>query len=330
MQEPLISLIIPVYNVEKYLIRCLDSVMAQEYNNFECILVDDGSKDSSGNICDSYAQKSSIFNVIHKTNGGVSSARNCGLDYAKGKYIAFCDSDDELESKYISSLIEGDEQFDLVITGVENIETNGRVHFGVEPRAESIEQVSSKSIQDMVVNRSINCVYSKRYRADIIEKFEIRFDSQCSLGEDTMFNALYLNYCNSILYRAYCEYKYYRYETDRNTLSTFNDQYVERLDKANDLIGQILCQKYPDILQSIEWKKRFWDNYYYGIFSILRDERCSSSQKMKKLRPILHMKRFGELSSDIDIYMSKDSQIWRKVIKSRNAFMIVTFWKITN
>lgn len=65
MQEPLISLIIPVYNVEKYLIRCLDSVMAQEYNNFECILVDDGSKDSSGNICDSYAQKSSIFNVIH-------------------------------------------------------------------------------------------------------------------------------------------------------------------------------------------------------------------------------------------------------------------------
>ena len=73
MQEPLISLIIPVYNVEKYLIRCLDSVMAQEYNNFECILVDDGSKDSSGNICDSYAQKSSIFNVIHKSNGGVSS-----------------------------------------------------------------------------------------------------------------------------------------------------------------------------------------------------------------------------------------------------------------
>ncbi len=330
MSKPVLSLIIPVYNVEHYLKRCLDSVLAQTYNNFECILVDDGSKDSSGEICDSYAQKYPLFKVIHKINGGVSSARNLGIDHAAGTYIAFCDSDDELGSQYISSLANEDEQFDLVITGVKNIETDGRVHFGVKPVDRCIEQISEKSICDMIINRSINSIYSKRYRIDIIEKYGLRFDSRYSLGEDTMFNALYLNHCNSIQYRSFCEYHYYRYETDRGSLSSFNDQYVERLDAANDIIGRILSVRYPKILESIEWKQRLWDNYYYGIFTILRDREYSNRQKIHKLKPILRKKRFVELISEIDTYMSNDSKIWRKIIKSRNAFMIVMFWRATN
>ena len=93
-QSPLISIIVPVYNVEDYIRPCLDSILAQTYTNFEAILVDDGSKDGSGSVCDEYAEKDSRFIVVHKENGGVSSARNKGLEIAKGEYIAFVDSDD--------------------------------------------------------------------------------------------------------------------------------------------------------------------------------------------------------------------------------------------
>lgn len=93
-QTPLVSIIVPVYNAEKYLNRCIDSILSQTMTDFELILIDDGSKDESGRICDEYAAKDARVRVIHKPNGGVSSARNLGIDHAKGKYIIFIDSDD--------------------------------------------------------------------------------------------------------------------------------------------------------------------------------------------------------------------------------------------
>ena len=100
----LISVVIPVYNVEKYLEKCLDSVVEQTYRNLEIILVDDGSTDNSGAICDRYAQKDSRVVVIHQKNGGLSKARNVGIDTATGKYISFIDSDDYVGSCYIETL----------------------------------------------------------------------------------------------------------------------------------------------------------------------------------------------------------------------------------
>lgn len=98
MQEPLISVIIPVYNIEEYISKCIDSVAGQTYRNIEIILVDDGSKDGSGQICDEYAKADNRIKVVHKQNGGLSSARNAGLDIAKGDYITFADGDDFIEN----------------------------------------------------------------------------------------------------------------------------------------------------------------------------------------------------------------------------------------
>ena len=94
---PAISVNIPVYNTEKYLHRCIDSVLAQTYQDLELLLIDDGSKDSSGAICDEYAAQDARVKVFHKENGGVSSARNVGLDHAQGEWITFVDSDDYIE-----------------------------------------------------------------------------------------------------------------------------------------------------------------------------------------------------------------------------------------
>lgn len=106
MSEQLISIIVPVYNSEKTIIRCVDSILQQTYRNFELLLINDGSKDSSGTICDEYAQKDSRIRVLHKANGGVSSARNLGLDNAKGEWITFCDSDDTVMPNWIDNFNE--------------------------------------------------------------------------------------------------------------------------------------------------------------------------------------------------------------------------------
>ena len=102
MNKPMISVIVPVYNAEKYLQRCVDSILKQSFTDFEVLLIDDGSHDRSGELCDEYGEKDNRVRVFHKENGGVSSARNVGLDNASGEYISFVDADDYLETNAMS------------------------------------------------------------------------------------------------------------------------------------------------------------------------------------------------------------------------------------
>ena len=111
-EHPLISVIVPVYNVEKYLPKCVDSILAQTYDNLEIILVEDGTKDNSGAICDEYARKDSRIRVIHKENGGLSSARNAGMDIARGEYFGFVDSDDWIEPEMYETLLNLADKYD--------------------------------------------------------------------------------------------------------------------------------------------------------------------------------------------------------------------------
>ena len=115
-QDGKISVIIPVYKVEKYLTKCLDSILAQTYTNFEAFLVDDGSTDNCPNICDEYAQKDKRFKVIHKKNGGLSSARNAALDIMTGKYVTFVDSDDWVEPTYLECLYKAIKEYDCDVS----------------------------------------------------------------------------------------------------------------------------------------------------------------------------------------------------------------------
>ena len=109
MANKLVSIIVPVYNVEKYLPKCVGSLINQTYKNVEIILVDDGSTDQSGNICDTYLEKDNRIVVLHKKNGGLSDARNFGIEHAKGDYYSFVDSDDYLKEKTIENLVDAAE-----------------------------------------------------------------------------------------------------------------------------------------------------------------------------------------------------------------------------
>lgn len=126
MQEfPLISVIIPVYNTEQYLSSCLKSILSQTFNNFEVILINDGSTDQSGILCDEFVKQDSRIKVFHQENAGVSAARNVGLKYAQGKWITFVDSDDELMPDGLEVMINmvqgGSENVDLVLAGYDTI-----------------------------------------------------------------------------------------------------------------------------------------------------------------------------------------------------------------
>ena len=120
---PLISIIVPVYNAEKYLHRCIDSILEQTFTNFELLLIDDGSTDNSNKICDEYAKTDSRIRVFHKANGGVSSARNMGLDKAKSEWICFCDADDSIKQYYLNTFInlKNLQDADLYVTGCDII-----------------------------------------------------------------------------------------------------------------------------------------------------------------------------------------------------------------
>ena len=125
MNTPLVSVIVPVYNVAPYLEQCLDSIVNQSYRNLEIILVDDGSTDKSGAICDRYAEQDSRIQVVHKENGGQSSARNVALDMMTGEWVLFVDSDDWIELNTLELLLEQkDERADLVEFGVNLVYSN--------------------------------------------------------------------------------------------------------------------------------------------------------------------------------------------------------------
>ena len=202
---PKVSIIVPVYNTEKYLARCIDSILAQTFTDFELILVNDGSKDNSGKICDEYAQKDSRIIVIHKENGGVSSARNKGIDVAQGDWISFVDSDDWISSDFLSSFIY---DADLIICGLELFGAKQVQHLPEEKRLQNKDEISIW-LTSNYSKSYIPSQCSKLYRHDVIKKYNIRFNTTLIRCEDTLFNFEYLNYCNKIKLFKVAPYHYY-------------------------------------------------------------------------------------------------------------------------
>ena len=192
---PQITIIVPVYNTEKYLHRCIDSILAQTFTDFELLLVDDGSKDNSGTICDEYAAKDSRVRVFHKENGGVSSARNLGLDNAQGEWITFVDSDDWLEKNALYNLIVINNA-DLII---------GAMHFehdnviGVFPDIRRLEgRMLDLLLAENIDHHSISGPCAKLFKRSIINNNLLRFSESLTFGEDAFFVKQYIEQSLSI------------------------------------------------------------------------------------------------------------------------------------
>lgn len=196
----MISIIVPVYNAEQYLHRCIDSILAQSYTDFELLLIDDGSKDASGDICDEYASKDTRVRFFHKGNGGVSSARNLGLDNAQGEYITFCDADDYVSEDWLAAYSEAiANNVDLAIQGYYAIDGNNTVEKQLQPHSGNTIEAKRKLIESQFAQDTYYYLWVKLFRRDLLEAHHIRFDKQSVLGEDTQFISKYLEYAVSFM-----------------------------------------------------------------------------------------------------------------------------------
>ncbi|MGM9741747.1 MAG: glycosyltransferase family 2 protein [Candidatus Cryptobacteroides sp.] len=254
MNNPKISVIVPVYNAESTIRRCVDSILAQTFTDFECLLIDDGSKDRSGAICDEYAEKDSRVRVFHKENGGVSSARNLGLDNATGEWIAFVDSDDWVDSYYLSSF-EIEEEIDLSCA---HMMVEGWKEWESIPLLDQT-WVIGPDFLSYIIRRS-NYPFCKLFRRLIITDNRIRFNESIHYGEDTLFvysfiyfvgvaktvsSAGYHYNCNNInsLSKKHHNWEEYSYTIDKicNAINRLENTYAwNGYDERNIIVNNLL------------------------------------------------------------------------------------------
>lgn len=209
---PEISVIIPVFNAEKTLERCVGSILSQSFRDWELILVDDGSTDRSGEMCDSYMAQDGRIKVLHQENKGVSSARNLGLDHAAGKYVAFCDSDDKAGRNWLSCMHEVAEKADLVVCGY-NIYRHDLSSDPI-PVKETLGTMQMFSTSDRILEtlfraRLLQFVWNKLFIRSVIVRSGLRFNESFTIFEDEYFVLGYLAEITDVVCVPECEYNYY-------------------------------------------------------------------------------------------------------------------------
>lgn len=245
----MISIIVPVYNSSGYLRTCIDSILSQSYKNWELILVDDGSKDLSGAICDDYAVEDSRIVAIHIENSGVSAARNVGLDMAKGDWVTFIDSDDYIFPCFLNNLLKA-KDYDLVAGGVKF--STGWNHI---PHELFVKKEEMRCHMEQIIGDGFfYSVWGKLYKRSIINDNNIRFDRSMKLGEDGYFVSCYVAQCQSISLVPFSDYYYNcpsqvrKYELTIDELNYHNALLKDGRDRMHNTFGYFIDDRHYDCL----------------------------------------------------------------------------------
>ncbi len=242
----MISVIVPVYNVEKYLRKCLDSILNQTYQNFEVILVNDGSTDDSGKICNEYALRNPVIKAFHKKNGGLSEARNYGVVYAKGEYVTFIDSDDYIDEHYLERMKKALNlsNADIVIVGQIDETEDGNI-LGIKGDSKEEIKILSpmQTLEKMCYEREIGTsAWGKLYRIEYIRKNPF---PKGKLYEDLATVYKIIGDSGKIVLLSSTFYHYIqRPGSIRN--STWNENVMDIMDASLQLLNYVRCN-FPDI-----------------------------------------------------------------------------------
>ena len=274
--DDLISIIIPVYRVEKYLEECLNSVINQTYANLEIILIDDGSSDRCGQICDEYAKKDERIEVIHQENQGVSNARNHGIEMAKGKYITFVDSDDYLDQDYIKYLYDEITKFnaDISICGTLDIDEKNNIL----KRSKKFEKTLNlqDAIKEMLKEKYYNSViWAKMYQAELAKK--AKFNQNLRIAEDLDYIYKILGMSKVVRVNTGTCLYYYRSRNDSATTNVYNENWEKEIEINKKIIND--CEKN---LKSIELYaiRRYMRINYTCMMKILRNNQNDEQYKI--------------------------------------------------
>lgn len=275
-----VSVIVPVYNAEKYLIPCLDSLVSQSLHECEFIFINDGSRDQSSTIIENYAEKDTRIKLIHQENQGVSMARNKGLDAAVGEYVGFVDADDFVEKDMFSTLYSTAqvENYDVVISNFES-EIEGRkvvtqYPFPTDTRLPR-EYIECEILCFFLKSDQLNTACNKLYRRKVIQEFGVSFPEKVALGEDGMFNILFFSHAACAIYIDYSGYHY------REVLGSATRNVLEK-----------------------DYFKRALEVYTWSIPNMV--EKYIGSAKTKQLKSI---KLIHSVMSYIYIYLASSSEL---------------------
>lgn len=289
---PLVSIIVPVYKAEAYVATCIESIQAQTCTDWELILVDDGSPDNSGQICDNYAFGDERITVIHKMNGGVSAARNDALKIAKGKYLSFVDSDDYVLPLYLSDMLAC--EADVVVTGyINRYEPQTRKEHYRPIAGDRFYSVENRNLADGLSDIEMDYRWlgpaAKLYLRDIVNKHNILFDESLDYGEDHLFNMEFGKHVKSIAFLNRYNYIYMH----RNVFSLTNRQidseimfkYITKLYIIRKVYIDTICfgnKQYQKFVCS-ELSSYYWRT----LFTLLTEQKKTNKNKCELIRLVV-------------------------------------------
>lgn len=309
--NPFISIIVPVYNAEETLNRCIDSIINQTYTNWELLLINDGSNDNSGNICDEYVTRDKRIKVFHKNNEGASSARNLGLDNVSGDWITFCDSDDFVYPEWLNNYVENiSDDIELICQGFECDkilidELKDTRIFGLNYKGDVKEGV-------LQLNKIYSLGYTvvKLFRRNIIESNKLRFDVSYNYWEDQEFCFKYFSCIKNIVCTDKVGYFYFlpnwkqKYHNKNNMFYLYKSLYnslIKLFDgETNDMVV------------------KFLDDYIAVVLALYKEKNKSGKKYLKNFRDIVGkniMKSHLFFFTKLAIYIDKTSYFSDMVLK---------------
>lgn len=260
--NPIVSIIVPIYNTEKYISKCLNSILSQTFERWEAIIVDDGSTDNSRELCSHYAQKDSRIRVIVNEHHGVSVSRNTGIKLANGEWITFVDADDEITEGYISNLLTLANKYNEVEFVVAGYQTVNRESGNIQSFTNFEELLTEDAVRGFFTHPKLYSnymffPYSKLYKKEIIKRYKILFDEKMSLGEDRVFVLQYLNQVHNVVFSPYHDYNII-FDNSGNSLSTKKrcpQDYFENFQMGYQTLQSLYQQ------HAIESIKKYIDNF---------------------------------------------------------------------
>jgi len=306
--QPLISIIVPIYNVEPYLPRCIDSILAQTYSNFELILVDDGSPDDCGRICDSYATKDERIRVIHKANGGLSDARNAGLDIAEGELIGFVDSDDYIHPEMYAVLYKNmtEARADLSLCDYRSISDPDGNIFDFDNKVEIYNNTEALAMLFTYYCQVFVLAWNKLYRKEVFENFRY---AKGKIHEDEFLTYKILHQSKKIVFTH--ARLYYYYQSPNSIIRTgFNPKKLHYAEAMEERLNYFRQQNLDAFYSQTLTKYTIWLLAFYFTY-----------KKELKAQP----ESLGFITSRLSARCKEASQasgisVWNKLTYRLSAF----------
>lgn len=301
----MISVVVPIYNKEKYLKKCIESILTQTYKDIELILVDDGSKDDSLKICKEYETDKRV-KIISKKNGGVSAARNIGVENASGDKIVFIDADDYVDKDYINNLAKYDD--DLVVCGYLS-DNNSSISKEGSYNELLISKIAiNKNILNKKYIKLLVTPYLKLFKKNIIDNNAIRFNEKMSFGEDACFVFNYINSCESVRFIGYCGYYNVIIE------GTLSRKYINNIEEQLELLN--------DEINKIDGPKDMKDYWVFRNYKLVLFNEKNSNYKTFKNK----LKLYQKLNIN-NKFFSKADKVILTLLNNKLYYVIYVIYK---